>query len=103
MVECNLAKVEVAGSNPVSRSIYSLDSLGLINFRDTLRGVMLSARVRIGCGFHARKVINELTIGPWGQVPISFHRELNTRVPQLFAHIGNRSTCSKQQTGKRMS
>ncbi len=29
MVECNLAKVEVAGSNPVSRSIFPLGVLGL--------------------------------------------------------------------------
>ncbi len=29
MVECNLAKVEVAGSNPVSRSIFPLDVLEL--------------------------------------------------------------------------
>ena len=32
MVECNLAKVEVAGSNPVSRSIKNL--MGLIGWKD---------------------------------------------------------------------
>ncbi len=29
MVECNLAKVDVAGSNPVSRSIFVFDGMGV--------------------------------------------------------------------------
>jgi uncharacterized membrane protein YcjF (UPF0283 family) len=39
VVECNLAKVEVAGSNPVSRSIHGQLYAGIENSR-------LSARIR---------------------------------------------------------
>ena len=52
VVECNLAKVEVAGSNPVSRSIEP-SPLKLQISQKLLKGgnCGFSCRVRLMCGF----------------------------------------------------
>ncbi len=103
MVECNLAKVEVGGSNPLSRSIFPIDSLGLKNLHRVGPGGLLRVRVRIGCRFAAGKVVNEGPVGTWDQVTIAFNGEFDRAVPQLLTDVGNRCTVSQQETCKGVS